>query len=111
MGHLLGNVEPFLLRDTALGERAEISMARGEVRSGTHGEQDDLAEVLMPLRSVEACPGLPEAVSHPTIVTLALVNNAEIVVRQRWQDAIPVGRSEGALAGGSAADETPWAAT
>ena len=51
---------------------------------------------------LEGRHGLPEAVDRPPIVTLGLVGEAEVVVRQRVQDDIPAGRGEreGALGGG-----------
>ena len=97
----LGNLEPFFPEGPALGERAQLGMAPGEVGTGEHGGQDD-AEALAAPRPVEGRHGLPEAVDRPTIVALGLVGVAEVVVRQRVQDDIPAGRGEreGALAGG-----------
>ena len=41
----LGNLEPFIPDSPALGERAELSMACGEVGTGEHGG-DQLTEAL-----------------------------------------------------------------
>ena len=51
---------------------------------------------------LEGHRGLPETVDRPPIVALALVSSAEVEVRQRLQDGIPVGcgEREGALGGG-----------
>src|SRR5947209_18042967 len=97
----LGNLEPFIPDSPALGERAELSMACGEVGTGEHGG-DQLTEALVALHTVEGRHGLPETVERPTIVALRLVGNAEVYVRQQAQDALSTGRSEreGALGGG-----------
>ena len=52
----LGNLEPLIPDRPALGERAELSMARSEVRRGEHGGEI-LAEALVgPLsRAVRVC--------------------------------------------------------
>ena len=102
VSHRLGNPEPFFPEGTALGERAQLGMAPGEVGTGGHGGQEDLAEALVAPRPVEGRHGLPEAVDRPTIVALGLVGVAEVLVRQRLQDDIPAGRGEreGALGGG-----------
>ena len=98
----LGNPQPFFPEGPALGERAQLGMAPGEVGTGVHGGQDELAEALVAPRPLEGRHGLPEAVDRPTIVALGLVGLAEVLVRQRVQDDIPTGRGEreGALAGG-----------
>jgi hypothetical protein len=77
-------------------------MTQGEVGTGLHSGQKNLAEALAAPHPVEGCHGLPEAVDGPTIVALGLVGLAKVEVRQRLQDAIPVGHSEraGALSGG-----------
>ena len=76
-------------------------MAPGEVGTGEHGGQDDLAKVLAALRPVECCQALPEAVDGATIVTLGLVGVAEALVRLRLQDAPHwPWRVRGALGGG-----------
>src|SRR4029453_13374911 len=97
----LGNLEPFISDRPALGERAELSMARSEIRRGEHGG-DQLTEALVALHTVEGRHGLPETVDRPTIVALGLVGDAEVYVRQQVQDNLPTGRSqrEGALGGG-----------
>ena len=102
MSNRLGNPEPFFPEGPALGERAQLGMAPGEVGTGEHGGQDDLTEALAALRPVEGRHGLPEAVDRPTIVALGLVGEAEALVRQRLQDDLPAGRGEreGALGGG-----------
>ena len=75
--HRLGNPEPFVPEGTALGERAQLGMAPGEVGTGDHGGQDDLPEALVAPRPLEGRHGLPEAVDRPTIVALGLVGMAE----------------------------------
>src|SRR4029434_4698972 len=96
----LGNLEPFIPDRPALGERAELSMARSEIRRGEHGG-DQLTDALVTLHTVEGCHGLPEIVDRPTIVALHLVDDAEVYVRQPVQNALPPRRSErkGALGG------------
>jgi hypothetical protein len=98
----LGNPEPFFPEGPALGERAQLGMARGEPGTGMHGGQEDLTEALVASRSFEGRHGLPEAVDRPTIVALGLVSEAQVAVRQRLQDDLPASRGEreGALAGG-----------
>src|SRR6266545_3773765 len=89
----LGNLEPFIPDRPARGERAEFSMASGEVGTGEH-RGDQLTEALVALHPVEGCHGLPETVDRPTIVALTLVGEAEVYVRQQVQDDLPTGRSE-----------------
>jgi hypothetical protein len=102
VSNFLSNPEPFVPKGPALGERAQLGMAPGEVGTGEHGGQDNLAEALAALRPVEGCHGQPEAVDRPTIVALCLAGLAEALVRERAQDDIPASRSEreGALGGG-----------
>ena len=102
MRNRLGNPQPFFPEGTALGERAQLGMAPGEVGTGGHGGQDELTEALVAPRPVEGRHGLLEAVDRPTIVALGVVGYAEALVRQRLQDDIPAGRGEreGALGGG-----------
>ena len=102
MSNRLGNPQPFFREGAALGERAELGMALGEVGTGDHGGQEDLTEALAARHPVEGHDGLPEAVNRPTIVALGLVGSAEVAVRQRVQDDLPVGRGEreGALSSG-----------
>ena len=73
VSHRLGNPQPFFPEGPALGERAQLGMAPGEVGTGEHGGQDDLTEALVAPRPVEGRHGLPEAVDRPTIVALGLV--------------------------------------
>jgi hypothetical protein len=47
--HRLGNLKPFVAEGPALGERAQLGMAPGEVGTGDHGGQDDPAEALVAL--------------------------------------------------------------
>ena len=100
--HFLSNPEPFFPEGPALGKRAQLGMAPGEVGTGGHGGQDDLAEALAALRPVESCHTLPEAVDGSTIVALGLVGEAEALVRLRLPDNLPTGRGKckGALGGG-----------
>ena len=102
VSHRLGNPEPFFPEGSALGERAQLGMAPGEVGTGVHGGQADLTEALVAPRTVEESRGLPEAVDRPTIVALGLVGTAEALVRKRVQGVIPAGCGErqSALAGG-----------
>ena len=77
MSNRLGNPQPFVPEGTALGERAQLGMARGEAGTGVHGGQDDLTEALVVLRPLEGRHGLPEAVDRPPIVALGVVGDAE----------------------------------
>jgi hypothetical protein len=97
-----GNLHPFVSEGPPLGERAELGMAQGEHGTGEHGGQSNLAEALVASCPVEGRHGLPEAVDRPTIVALSLVGYTEVLVRQRVQDDIPMGRGEhkDALGGG-----------
>ena len=72
-----------------------------EAREVTAG-RIDLTEALAAPRPLERCHGLPEAVDRPPIVTLGLVGDAEVLIRQRVQDDLPAGRGEreGTLGGG-----------
>jgi hypothetical protein len=101
VGRCLRNLEPFFPEDNALGERAQLGMARGEPRPGVHGGQDDLTDALVAPRLLRKRHGLPETVECPTIVALGLVGYAEGAVRPRPQDGIAAGRGkrQGALAG------------
>jgi hypothetical protein len=98
----LGNPQPFFPKGPALGERAQLGMAPGEVGTGLHGGQDDIPEALVAPRPIEGRHSLPEAVDRLTIVALELVGHAQGLVRQRLQDDIPAGRGEreGTLGGG-----------
>ena len=98
----LGNPEPFFPEGMALGERAQLGMAPGEVGTGSHGGQVGLTEALVAPRPLEERSGLPEAVDGPTIVALSQIGRAEALVRQCVQDGLPAGRGEcqGALGGG-----------
>jgi hypothetical protein len=91
VSNFLSNPEPFVPKGPALGERAQLGMAPGEVGTGEHGGQDDLTKVLAALHPVESCHALPEAVDGSTIVTLGLVGLAETLVRLRLQDNLPTG--------------------
>ena len=68
--HRLGNPQSFFPEGTALSERAQLGMARGEAGTGEHSGQDKLTEALVAPRPLEECHGLPEAVNRPTIVAL-----------------------------------------
>ena len=80
---LLGDPQPFFPEGTALGEQAELGMARGEPGTGGHGWQEHLAEALVALRPIEERQ--PSAVNRPTIVALGLVGLAEVLVRRAGQ--------------------------
>src|SRR5262249_34592492 len=82
VSHRLGNLEPFVPQGTALSERAQLGMARGEPGTGTHGGKHTLTEALVAPHPVKEHCGLLEAVYRPTIVALALVGSAEVAVRQ-----------------------------
>src|SRR5207302_1663541 len=103
VSHRLGNPQPFLPEGTALSERAQLSMAPGEVGTRAYGRQENSAEALAPPRLVDGCHGLTEAVYGLTVVALGLVGKAEVLVRQRVQNDIAAGRGEreGALASGN----------
>ena len=47
----LGNPQPFFPEGTALGERAQFGMARGQVGTGVHDGEDNLAEALIDRKS------------------------------------------------------------
>ena len=98
----LGNAEPFFPEGTALSERPQLGMARGESHLALHSRQEDLTEALATVRPVEERHSLPEAVDRPTIVSLGMVGLAEGQVRQRVQDDLPASRGEceGTLGGG-----------
>jgi hypothetical protein len=74
----LGNSPPFFPEGLALGERAQLDMARGEVDTGLHGGRENPAEALAAPRPVKGRHVLPEAVERPTIVTLGPVADAEV---------------------------------
>jgi hypothetical protein len=90
----LGNREPFLPEGPALGERAQLGMARGEVGTGEHGGQVDPADALVAPHTLQDRYGLSEAVDRSTIVALGVVGHAEVLTRQRLQDDIPTHRGE-----------------
>ena len=69
----LSNPEPFFPEGPALGERAQLGMAPGEVGTGEHGGQEELTEALVAPHPLQGRYGLPEAVDRPTIVALGLV--------------------------------------
>jgi hypothetical protein len=77
-------------------------MAPGEESTGEHDGQENLTKALVAPRPAEGRHGLPEAVDRPIIVTLGMVGQAEVLVRQRLQDDVPAGRGEreGALGEG-----------
>jgi hypothetical protein len=98
----LGDPESFVPEGPALGKRGQLGMAPGEVGTGEHRRQDNLAEALAVPRTSEERHGLPEAVDGPTIVALGMIGSAQVLVRQRVQDDLPAGRGkrQGALGGG-----------
>jgi hypothetical protein len=73
----LGNPQPFFPESPALGERAQLSMAKGEVLTGKHGREVWQAETFMAPRPFEERHSMGEAIDPATIVTLYLVNLAE----------------------------------
>ena len=102
--HRLGNLEPFFCEGPALSEhaRAQHGTRRARARELTAGRAT-LPEALVAPLPVQGLYSLPEIVDRLTIVALAEVGSAEVVVRQRVQDDIPAGRGErqGALGGGN----------
>ena len=94
--------KPFFPKDSALGEQAQLSVAAGEIGTREHGGQEQLTAALVAQRPVKGRHSLPEAVDRSTIVTLGLIGDTKVLVRQRVQDALPTGGGErqGALAGG-----------
>ena len=98
----LGNPEPFVPEGTALGERAQLGMAPGEVGTGDHGGQDNPAESLVAPRPVEGRHSLPEAVDRLTIIALGPVSEAEVAGSPAPAGRLPAGRGErqGTLGGG-----------
>ena len=59
MSNCLGNPESFFPKASALGEPAELGMARGEIGIDEHGGQESLAKALVAPRPVEEHHGLP----------------------------------------------------
>ena len=53
-----------------------------------------MTEALVAPRPIEERHGLPEAVDRLAIVTMGLVDSAQVEVRQRVQDDLPAGRGE-----------------
>jgi hypothetical protein len=84
----LGNSEPFIPQGTARSEHAQLGMAPREPGTGEHRGEENPAETLAMVCPIERCHGLPDAVDRPTIVTLGLVGNAEVFVRQRKSRAV-----------------------
>jgi hypothetical protein len=101
VSHRLGNLEPFLPKGAALGERPEFGMAPSEPGTGEHSGQIDLPETLIAPCSIEQHHRLPEVVNGPTIVALGVVGYTEELVPQRVKNDITAsrGKGEGALAG------------
>ena len=60
----LGNPEPFFPEGSTLREHAQLGMAPGEIGTGGHGGQENLAEALATLRPVEECHGLPKTIDR-----------------------------------------------
>ena len=73
-----------------LSEHAQLGMAHGEPGTGGHGGQENLAEALVALRTLEGRHGLPEAGYRSTIVTLVFVGKAEVPIRQRLRTTSPL---------------------
>ena len=76
MIHRFGNPQPFFHKSTALGECAQLGMARGELGTGVHGGWDVPTETLVALHPFEGGHRLPEAVDRPPLVALGLVSCA-----------------------------------
>src|SRR4029453_11281508 len=102
MSDRLGNLQPFFPEGVALGKRAQLGMAHGELTTRLHSGQEDLTEALAASHPVEGHYGCPKPGARPPIVALSVVGEAEVVVCQRLQDDVPASRGEreGALAGG-----------
>jgi hypothetical protein len=77
----LGNPQPFAPQGDPLSERPELGMARGQVGTAAHGGQVDLTEALVAPLPRKGSHGLLEAVDRPSILTLGLVDAAEMGVR------------------------------
>jgi hypothetical protein len=92
VAHCLGNLEPFVPEGLTLGKRTQIGMAPGEEGTREHRGQDGKPEAPVAPRPVETPYGLLEAVNRPVIVTLGMIDSAEIEVRQRGEDDIPASR-------------------
>src|SRR5215475_3199304 len=77
-------------------------MAPGEEGTGEYGRREGLAEAFEVPCLIERYHGLYETVDRPTRVTLALVDRAEVPVRECLLDDIPASRGEceGTLGGG-----------
>jgi hypothetical protein len=97
------NLQPFVPEGPALGECAQLGMARSEVGTGERGGEEEFTEALVASCSVEECHCLPEAADRPTIGALGTIGYTEGLVRQRLLDDLPTGRGEckGALASGN----------
>jgi len=79
--NFLSNPEPFFPKGSALGERAQLGMAPGEVGAGEHGGQENPAEKLVAPCPLQGRYGLPESVDRPPILALGLIDEAEVAVR------------------------------
>ena len=89
----LGNPEPSIANGSALGKRAEFSMARGEIRRGEHGG-DQLTETLVALHPVEGRHSAQETADRLTILAPSLIGEAEVQVSQQVRDDLATGPAE-----------------
>ena len=101
MSHRLGNAQPCVPDGAPCGECAALGMARASAAREARraGDPHRRAHVGAPPRAPRASA---QAIDGPTIVTLVLVGDTEILLRQRMQDHVAVGRGHrrGALGGG-----------
>ena len=86
----LGDLEPFLPKGAALGERAEFGMAPSERGTGEHGRQKDL-----PKRSWRRAPSSDTTVCRgqsngPTRVALGVVDYPEELVASACSTTSPL---------------------
>jgi hypothetical protein len=90
--HCLGDLQPFVPERTALGERAQFGMARGEKGQGLHIREIGLTEAFTTPRTLEGRHSLPKAVDCVSIATLGPVCSAKEEVRQGIDDGVPSSR-------------------
>mgnify|MGYP006955656691 CR=1 FL=1 len=77
----LGDPEPRIADGSTFGERAELCMARGEIRGREHG-RDQLTETLVARHLVEGLGTARERVDRATVLALSLIREAEVREQQ-----------------------------
>ena len=99
----LGNREALVPEGTALRERTELGMGRGEIGTGVHGGQVDQTEALVAPHTLEGRHGLSETVDRSAIGALIVVGEAEMLVRYGVHGDIATGHGqrEGTLGSGN----------